>query len=86
MKIRLLDADEREDVVEFWQTGYMCQALCYNGTWEEKLATGRATCRVCGEKIKKGVKEVEFCYDEEGNPWTAKYYHIHAEPCIVREV
>jgi len=48
---------------------------------EEKTATGRARCRICGEKIIKGEKEITFFFSlTDGgtyNPWTAIEGHAH---------
>ena len=54
--------------------------VAYQGEGELKPATKRATCRLCGEKIKTGV-QLSFFYDEEQNSWTAKEYHVHANGC-----
>lgn len=54
--------------------------VAYQAEGELKPATKRATCRLCGEKIKTGL-QLSFFYDEEQNSWTAKEYHVHAEGC-----
>lgn len=54
--------------------------VAYQAEGEIKDATGRATCRLCGNKIKEG-KQLSFFYDEEQNSWTAKEYHVHADGC-----
>ncbi len=54
--------------------------VAYQGDGTIKEATGRATCRLCGTKIKNGY-QLTFCYDEEQNSWTAKDYHVHADGC-----
>lgn len=54
--------------------------VAYTGEGTLKPATGRATCRLCGTKIKTGI-QLSFYYDEEQNSWTAKEYHVHANGC-----
>jgi hypothetical protein len=51
-------------------------------------ATGRARCRVCGEKIGKGEEEYKFFFsvsDGSYNPWTAIQGHAH-KTCAQKEV
>lgn len=48
------------------------------GQPEVITGTGRATCRICGKKIKKGEIAIRFAYDGEGNAWTAIEMQIHA--------
>lgn len=48
--------------------------------------SGRATCRVCGKKIRKGSPALVTVYDFgggclAGDPWTGVEIWIHAEPC-----
>jgi hypothetical protein len=54
--------------------------VAYQAEGTLKNATGRATCRLCGVKIKTGL-QLSFYYDEEQNSWTAKEYHVHANGC-----
>lgn len=54
--------------------------VAYQAEGTIKSATGRATCRLCGNKIKTG-NQLSFFYDEEQNSWTAKEYHVHANGC-----
>ncbi len=56
--------------------------VAYQGDGTIKPATGRATCRLCGNKIAKNYgAQLSFFYDEEQNSWTAKEYHVHADGC-----
>lgn len=55
--------------------------VAYQREGSVKVATGRATCRVCGEKIRQGL-QVSFYFDEEQNNWTGKQYNVHADDCI----
>lgn len=55
--------------------------VAYQGEGTLKPATGRATCRLCNEKIKKDGVQLSFYYDAENNSWTAKEYHVHANGC-----
>lgn len=52
---------------------------------EKGIATGRARCRSCGEKIVKGEPEIKFPYafTDGGsyNSWTAVECHIHGTEC-----
>jgi len=48
-----------------------------NSLIEIKTATGRARCRITGEKIAKGETELVFELDYEGNSWTSKTYHVN---------
>ena len=53
------------------------------GNIEVIHATGRATCRSCGEKIKKGEKAIRFCYDFTGcGSWTAQLVQVHLYTCL----
>lgn len=46
------------------------------------VATGRTTCRICGKKIKKGVRALQFCYDFNGSgSWTAQDIQVHLDEC-----
>jgi hypothetical protein len=54
--------------------------VAYQAEGYTKPATKRATCRLCGEKVKTGL-QLSFYYDEEDNPWTGKLYHVHADGC-----
>lgn len=54
--------------------------VAYQGEGTTKPATKRATCRLCGEKIKEGL-QLSFFFDEEQNSWTSKEYHVHADGC-----
>lgn len=54
--------------------------------WRERSRSGRATCRVCGEKIKKGSDVFGFyhCFDEVGYTcWTSIECKVHAV-CMLR--
>ena len=56
--------------------------VAYQSEGTIKPATGRATCRLCGNKIAKDYgAQLSFFYDEEQNSWTAKEYHVHADGC-----
>jgi len=50
-------------------------------SFELHTATGRARCRICGEKIAKGENDVQFyaSFTDGGsyNPWTAVLCHAH---------
>lgn len=44
--------------------------------------TGRATCRECGRKIKRGDKAIKGFFDFTGNgSWTAVAVQIHFNDC-----
>ena len=54
--------------------------------WAEKIvATGRARCRICGQKIIKGDSDVKFLasFDDGGsyNAWRSVTCHAH-EGCL----
>lgn len=52
------------------------------GDIERVIATGRARCRSCGNKIIKGSPEIRFYWDFRGcGSWTAVECHIHQEDC-----
>ncbi len=54
---------------------------------EKHTATGRARCRVCGEKIAKAETEWRFAHsfsDAQYNSWTAVECHAH-EACLPDE-
>ncbi len=47
-----------------------------------KIASGRARCRSCGEKIRKGSYAIKFLHDFTGcGSWTVVECWIHAERC-----
>lgn len=49
---------------------------CYD--IEEETATGRAVCRLCGEKIKKGERCWSFGFDFSGyGSYTTQKVYIH---------
>jgi hypothetical protein len=52
-----------------------------------ETATGRATCRICGEKISRGSRSIlgYISLTDGGtyNPWTAVDAHVH-EACLLR--
>jgi len=52
---------------------------------ELRIATGRAKCRICGEKIVKGDDDVQFAHSfTDGgsyNSWTAVDCHAHKK-CV----
>ena len=51
---------------------------------ELHYGTGRATCRICGQKITKGALDVRFAHsftDGSYNPWTAVECHAHKD-CV----
>ena len=46
--------------------------------------SGRATCRQCGEKIRKDEKAIKGVYDFDGcGSWTAVNVQIHLNTCRV---
>jgi hypothetical protein len=52
------------------------------GSVDVVLGTGRATCRHCGQKIKKGEEALKFHHDFTGSgSWTAQSVQIHRTPC-----
>ena len=54
------------------------------GNVEVFTATGRATCRDCGEKIKRGALALKVGYDFNGSgSWTACEIQIHALQCTI---
>jgi hypothetical protein len=44
-------------------------------------ATGRATCRSCGQRLAKGEKAIRFYEDQGGGSWTALCMQIHFDHC-----
>lgn len=65
-------------VMDFWPPTDVTEF----GTVEIIKATGRATCRCCGQRIAKGVEALRFPYDFTGSgSWTAQDIQIHAEHC-----
>ena len=91
MQIKLLDKGEaqgirevqanRESLTSRFGTVHLPCWVAYQGEGTVKPATGRATCRLCNTKIKKG-EQLSFYYDEEQNSWTSKEYHVHADNCL----
>lgn len=54
----------------------------YRGMGEIVKASGRATCRACGERIAKGAPALAFYYNfNNDNPFTDTKVYIHAAPC-----
>jgi hypothetical protein len=52
------------------------------GILEPLVATGRATCRACGQRIAKGEPSAKFAWDFNGcGSWTAQEIHIHRFQC-----
>ena len=47
------------------------------------IASGRASCRQCGQKIAKGEQAIKGCYDvsQGGNPWLMSDVQIHLHDC-----
>lgn len=61
--------------------GRDCGVIEY-GVRRTEIATGRATCRVCGKKIAKGEVAYAFPWDITGyGSNTATTIHIHAGAC-----
>lgn len=53
-------------------------------TVELNIATGRAACRICGKKIIKGNRDVQFYHslsESSYNSWNATLCHAHKE-CV----
>jgi hypothetical protein len=51
---------------------------------ELHIATGRARCRICGDKIAKGQADVQFYHslsESTYNPWNATLCHAH-QGCV----
>lgn len=51
-------------------------------TTEKVFASGRARCRICGEKITKGKQEIKFFFsnaDGSYNSWMSIEGHVHDE-------
>lgn len=62
--------------------GYLMFSCEGYGDVEIITATGRATCRQCGEKIAKGVRAIKGAYDFNGmGGWTACDVQIHLADC-----
>jgi hypothetical protein len=54
-----------------------CEEVEYGGV-REVVASGRATCRCCGQKIAKGVPALTFAWDFDScGSWTATTVSIH---------
>jgi hypothetical protein len=52
------------------------------GCLELVTATGRATCKECGQKIAKGMMSLRFYWDFKGSgSWTAQASQIHFLDC-----
>jgi len=55
------------------------------GSVEEIMATGRAECRVCAERIEKGEPSYRFYWDFNGcGSWTCQQVSIHKRDCPSR--
>ena len=78
--IRKVTANRAKHTSKMFGTVRLPTWVAYNSEGETKPATGRATCRLCGTKIKHGL-QLSFYYDEEQNAWTGKEYHVHADGC-----
>lgn len=50
---------------------------------EVVAASGRARCKMCGEKILRGVPTITFVYSE-GSSYTSQRVYIHYAPCMAR--
>lgn len=79
----------RTDVHQAITTGRPLNSLTFGG-WgigglELVVATGRATCRQCGQKITKGEPAIKGPWDAEGNSWTARDVQIHFNECTPEE-
>lgn len=78
-------------LIDRWEAeGIREAALDGSDYWDElpyietDVATGRATCRECGKKIKKGDRVVRFPYsftDGSYNSFTAYDCYIHLDDC-----
>lgn len=74
-------------LISSWKAANIREKFANNGSpeygvIEEKIGTGRATCRECGNKIAKGEKSLQFCYDFTGcGSWTVVEVQIHLKPC-----
>ena len=46
------------------------------------VSSGRSTCRVCGQKIKKGEPALSYVHDFHGDgSWTAVDVYVHLNDC-----
>lgn len=89
----MLDKDDVRELKEWaheknFQPGTtvpMPAYIAYTCEGDVKIASGRARCRITGKLIPKGVLELVFYWDGEGNPWTAKEFHIDLREIIEEE-
>lgn len=73
---------EYEYILEAYRKGEHMYERCGIGPDPEVVsATGRAHCRICGKKIKKGTKAITWYWSSEDNSWTSRAVFIHADGC-----
>lgn len=77
------------ELLEPWQYGKIreqgTKASIEFGYVEEVVATGRAECRVCAERIEKGEPAYRFYWDFNGcGSWTSQSIQIHKRDCPSR--
>ena len=85
-KVKMLDGIDVKDIRTRLQgkgLGTYGNTMTPEGLGDTEImeATGRATCRICGQKILKGewvIKGVTAWYD---NSWTASFVQIHYNKC-----
>jgi hypothetical protein len=79
MSFKLLDARTVERIRTKPHRPYL--VLEYGGPDDGLyVATGRAKCRACGQKIEKGAEAIRFTYDFIGSgTWTAVDASIHVQ-------
>lgn len=81
-EIQLLRPHDYEYVLEAYRKGeHMYERYGIGPDPKVVEATGRASCRICGLKIAKGIKAITWMWDAEGNSWTARDVYIHADGC-----
>lgn len=79
---KLIPLAELRTMREQAQAGEHIYPIDVGADPEIVTGTGRATCRCCGEKIKKGEPAIKFYYDFAGcGSWTAVEVQIHVKDC-----
>lgn len=81
-QLRQYDAERIRDAADRGYIGMASPSFIPFGALEIKSATGRARCRVCGCKIKKGEEVLTFAWDFYGSgSYTAIQSFIHRRDC-----
>jgi hypothetical protein len=80
--VDLLEAHTVDAIRQCAAAGTRCHNIIEYGGLDRKVATGRAICRSCGQKIQKGEPALTFGWDFQGSgSYTAAEVQIHEGGC-----